>query len=223
MGGQLVELCELHQCNAVVFLEGRKRDTSFFWIGQAPNGPSMKLNLVNVHTADELRMTGNCLKYSRMLLHFDQPFDTMPHLRIAKALLQQVYNVPRYHPRSKPFIDHIMCFFFLDDRIYVRHYQIQHQTTPLSLLEIGPRFVLEPVLLVNGLCRGAPIWRDAAKAVAPSVIRRSRKEAALEKMIANEKIAAMSKKHKEENPAPPEDALDSVFRDFLQTTSTPAV
>ena len=120
----LQELCNLHHCNSCLFLEGRKHATTFLWLAQLPAGPSVKFELLNVHTADELRMAGNCLKYSRAMLHFDNEFDVAPHLRIMKSLLTTLFNVPRYHPRSKPFIDHMICCYYLDDRIWIRHYQI---------------------------------------------------------------------------------------------------
>lgn len=42
------------------------------WFAQAPAGPSLKVQIANIHTADEIRMAGNCLKFSRPLLHFDR-------------------------------------------------------------------------------------------------------------------------------------------------------
>ena len=58
---------------------------------------------MNIHTMDELRLTGNALKGSRPLLHFDASFDdeTAPHLRLVREMLVQVYSVPRRHPKSK--------------------------------------------------------------------------------------------------------------------------
>ena len=72
-------------------------------------------------------MTGNCLMGSRPLLVFDSAFDKSPELRLVKALFKQVFAVPRGHPKSKPFVDHIMSFFFLDGRIWIRNYQISER------------------------------------------------------------------------------------------------
>ena len=44
----------------------------------------------NVHTMDELRLTGNHLKSSRPLLTFNKAFDEQPHLALLKEMLKQV-------------------------------------------------------------------------------------------------------------------------------------
>ena len=69
-------------------------------------------------------MTGNCLMGSRPLLVFDKSFDGAPELRLVKQLFKQVFAVPRGHPKSKPFVDHLMSFFFVDGKIWIRNYQI---------------------------------------------------------------------------------------------------
>ncbi|CBH16681.1 ribosome biogenesis protein, putative [Trypanosoma brucei gambiense DAL972] len=211
LGDSVIELCELHQCNSSLFIEAHRQDISYLWIAQAPRGPSVKMQLTNVHTADELRMAGNCLKYSRPLLHFDRDFETQPHLRVVKSLLQMTFNTPRYHPRSKPFVDHILCFFYLDGHIWFRHYQII-DTEPKSLMEIGPRFTLEPTSIFNGCFKGNVIWKNAL-ARTPTEQRRDRKTRRLEKVHMNEAVKAKSKIHKALNPAPEPNPLDLVFRD----------
>ncbi|KAH8611984.1 Brix domain [Trypanosoma vivax] len=210
-GDSLVELCALHQCNSSLFIEAHRRDISYLWISQMPQGPSVKMQLTNVHTADELRMAGNCLKFSRPLLHFDRDFETRPHLRVVKSLLQMAFNTPRYHPKSKPFIDHIICFFFLDEHIWFRNYQII-DSEPLALMEIGPRFTLEPTAIFNGCLKGNVIWKSDLSRT-PTEQRRDRKTRQLEKMIANEINRTKSNTHKALNPGPEDDPLDSVFRD----------
>ncbi|CAJ1024369.1 putative Brix domain containing protein [Leishmania shawi] len=211
LGDDLVDLCGLHQCNSVMFVEPHRNDASYLWIGQAPSGPSIKMQINNVHTADEIRMAGNCLKYSRPLLHFDRDFELHPHLRVAKSLLHMAFNTPRYHPKSKPFVDRIMSFLWLDGHIWVRNYQIV-PTSPPSLMEIGPRFTLEPVAIFNGCCKGNVLWKNTA-ARPPTEQRRDRKLRRLEKQQANEVIKEKSDRHKALHPAPSADPLDLVFRD----------
>lgn len=210
LGDDLVELCSLHQCNSVMYVDPHRADVSYLWLGQAPNGPSIKFQLTNVHTADEIRMAGNCLKFSRPLLHFDREFETQPQLRVAKSLLHMAFNTPRYHPKSKPFVDRIMSFYWLDDHIWVRNYQIV-DGKPTSLMEIGPRFTLEPVAILNGCCKGAVLWKsDIAKA--PTEQRRDRKFRKLEKMEANEALKVKSENHRAMHPTPAVDPLDFVFK-----------
>ncbi|EAN92501.1 putative ribosome biogenesis protein [Trypanosoma cruzi] len=212
LGDDLVELCSLHQCNSSLLIEAHRHDISYMWIAQAPHGPSVKLQLTNVHTADELRMAGNCLKYSRPLLHFDREFETHPHLRVVRSLLQMAFNTPRYHPKSKPFIDHIICFFYLDHHIWFRHYQIT-DGEPRALMEIGPRFTLEPAAILNGCCKGTVVWKsDMAKS--PTEQRRDRKTRRLEKTQINEGIKTKSEMHKALNPPPEQNPLDLVFKEF---------
>jgi hypothetical protein len=43
-----------------------------------------------VHTMDELRLSGNCLKGSRPLLSFDKAFDDLPQYQMMKELFIHV-------------------------------------------------------------------------------------------------------------------------------------
>lgn len=210
VGDDLIELCDLHQCNSVMYVDPHRQDVTYLWVGQAPHGPSIKMQLTNVHTADEVRMAGNCLKYSRPLLHFDRDFELQPHLRVMKSLLHMAFNTPRYHPRSKPFVDRILSFFWLDGHVWVRNYQIV-PTNPVSLMEIGPRFTLEPVSIFNGCCKGTVLWRSE-QAKAPTEQRRDRKLRRLEKMQTNDVIQAKSEMHRALHPAPAADPLDLIFK-----------
>lgn len=88
-------------------------------------------------------MTGNCLRGSRPLLSFDPQFTTDPHYSLLKELLIQTFGVPKHHPKSQPFFDHVYTFMILDNRIWFRNYQILSEDGALA--EIGPRFVLNPV------------------------------------------------------------------------------
>lgn len=88
-------------------------------------------------------MTGNCLRGSRPLLSFDPQFTKYPHYSLLKELLTQIFGVPKHHPKSQPFFDHVYTFMILDNRIWFRNYQILSEDGGLA--EIGPRFVLNPV------------------------------------------------------------------------------
>jgi ribosome biogenesis protein BRX1 len=217
LGDNLVQICSLHHCNSLMFIEAHRHDVAFMWLGQAPAGPSVKFQIGNVHTADELRMVGNCLKYSRPLLHFDKEFETLPHLRVVKSLLQMNFNTPRYHPLSKPFVDHILCFFHLDNHIWFRNYQIivdggttASNGTP-SLMEIGPRFTMEPICILNGCCRGSVLWKSKT-AMPPTEVRKSRLLRQTLKAKENEYVQRKSDKHKALNPEAALDPLAGVFQ-----------
>ena len=60
------------------------------WAAKTPNGPSIKMHVQNVHTMDELKMTGNCLKGSRGILSFDKGFDETEWGRLTKEVFTHV-------------------------------------------------------------------------------------------------------------------------------------
>lgn len=157
------------------------------WVGKYPNGPSCKLEIKGVHTSNELKMTGNCLKGSRPILSFDKAFlpsekDFLQnkHLVLIKELLTNTFNTPRYHPKSKPFVDHIFSFKHFDERIWFRNYQIlneddekfteKDQVDKMSLVEIGPRFSLQPIKIISGCFTGETVWQNS-KYVTPAKLR----------------------------------------------------
>ena len=60
------------------------------WAAKTPNGPSIKLHVQNIHTMDELKMTGNCLKGSRGVLSFDKAFDETEWGKLTKEVFTHV-------------------------------------------------------------------------------------------------------------------------------------
>lgn len=159
------EICEMKSCNKVLYFECRKKKDLYMWVGNVPHGPSAKFHVVNVHTMDELKLTGNALLGSRSILHFDKAFDVEPELQLLKELFAQVFNVPRYHKKSKPFIDRILGFFVADGKIWCRHYQIlwpsrDNTLREKKLVEIGPRFVLIPIRIFAGSFGGETLYQN---------------------------------------------------------------
>ena len=144
-----------------------------------------------VHTMEELNFSGNCLKGSRPILSFDANFDRQPHLQVIKELFRHVFGVPKGARKSKPFVDHLMAFTIADGKIWIRCYQISetesterppddaddhdrdHSTrkdTSVSLVEIGPRFVLTPIVILEGSF-GGPVIYENREFVSPNQIR----------------------------------------------------
>src|ERR1700759_4728660 len=134
---------------------------------------------------EELHFTGNCLKGSRPILSFDANFDSAPHLRVLKELFLHMFGVPKGARKSKPFIDHVMGFTLADGKIWIRNYQISEtepsklsaaasdssdptpkvksksekgKETEINLVEIGPRFVLTPIVIQEGSFGGPIIY-----------------------------------------------------------------
>lgn len=145
---------------------------------------------------EELHFTGNCLKGSRPVLSFDASFDSAPHLRLLKELFLHIFGVPKHARKSKPFVDHVMAFTLADGKIWIRNYQISEteassvtatqdatsekpkvvkgkekgKETEVSLVEIGPRFVLTPIVIQEGSF-GGPIIYENKEFVSPNQVR----------------------------------------------------
>ena len=167
-------------------------------------------------------MTGNCLMGSRPLLVFDSAFDKSPELRLIKALFKQVFAVPRGHPKSKPFVDHIMSFFFLDGRIWIRNCQIserghdEHEAEKFAkrghepqLTEIGPRLVLEIIRIFDNSFMGKTLYEN------PNYISPAKSRSLVKKKSSGsyaKRQKALEELHKrQEERVMPEDELADVF------------
>ncbi|QID87915.1 Ribosome bioproteinsis protein brx1 [Saccharomyces pastorianus] len=200
---QLNEIAELYNCNNVLFFEARKHQDLYLWLSKPPNGPTIKFYIQNLHTMDELNFTGNCLKGSRPVLSFDHRFESSPHYQLIKELLMHNFGVPPTARKCKPFIDHVMSFSIVDDKIWVRTYEIFHSTKnkdeyedgeeDISLVEIGPRFVMTVILILEGSFGGPKIYENK-QYVSPNFVRaqikqqaatdaKSRADAAVERKI----------------------------------------
>jgi ribosome biogenesis protein BRX1 len=173
-------VADLKNCNSTIFFEARKHKDLYLWLAKTPNGPSAKFLVQNIYTMAEVKLTGNCLKGSRPLLVFDSQFDSSaaPHYRLLKEMFTQIFGAPKGHPRIKPFIDHVIAFYIADNRIWFRNYQIVYepsqeqlataaaQNRPIKskeepvLVEIGPRFVLNPVKIFGGSFGGGVLWEN---------------------------------------------------------------
>lgn len=87
--------------------------------------------------------------------------------------------MPRTSRRLKPFVDHILLFSLLDNRVWFRNYQIiekdpLHPSGPPqhSLVEIGPRFVLTPIRIFEGSFGGPTLFANP-EFVSPAAMRAS--------------------------------------------------
>lgn len=161
------EICDMKNCNNCIFLEARKKDDLYMWVSRAPSGPSVRFHVTNIYTMAELKLTGNCLKGSRPMMVFDKQFASTPHLQLIKSLLTQSFGSPRHHPRTKPFVDHVFSFTMQDGRIWFRNYQIVYDSEKNEkamakpvLVEVGPRFVLNPIRVFTGSFGGATIFQN---------------------------------------------------------------
>lgn len=217
---QLNEIAELYNCNNILFFEARKHQDLYLWLSKPPNGPTIKFYIQNLHTMNELNFTGNCLKGSRPVLSFDQRFESSPHYKLIKELLVHNFGVPPTSRKIKPFIDHVMSFSIVDDKIWVRTYEVSHTARntveyeeneeDISLVEIGPRFVMTVILILEGSFGGPKIYENK-QYVSPNVVRAQVKQQAAEEAKSRSDAAVERKIKKRENVL----AADPLSNDVL--------
>ena len=161
------EIASLSGCHYALYFEARKMRDLYLWASStAAGGPSVKFLVQQLRPMSDPRLTGNCLLGSRPILSFGAAFSSAPHLRLLRQLLTDIFAVPRGHRRSKPFHDHVMQFALCDGRVIVRHYQVVPPLNDVSgasetLVEIGPRFALVPIRVLDGSFSGKTIYANA--------------------------------------------------------------
>lgn len=242
------EIAEVKSCNNCLYLEARKRQDLYLWLSKTPLGPSIKFSVLNVHTLDELRLTGNAMLGSRPVLSFDEAFDARPHTRVMRALLVDAFGTPRGHPKSKPFVDRVLAFALADGKVWVRNYQIVDAAPAAtaadpeaaakaeakaaaraaagrkkeggkgeagegeltSLVEIGPRFVLNPIRVFAGSFGGPTLYQNP-DFTSPNFVRAEKKRAEGARLSAKMKADGLRKERKAQAVLP-KDELQELFR-----------
>ena len=170
-------LADLHACNYVFLLEARKRGQDLYlWLAKVPNGPTIKFSVSNVHTMGELGFGGNCLRGGRGIVVFDKSFEegidvSSQYKSLVREMLAGVFCVPAKGVRGmKPFIDRVIGVYNLDGKIWLRCYEVREgedgkivaekDSDATSLLEIGPRFVLTPIVILEGSFSGPVLFEN---------------------------------------------------------------
>lgn len=214
---QIQELCKSSSCQNVLFFEQRKNGKNLYlWMGKSPNGPSVKFKVENIHTSRELKMIGNCQKYSRPMQSFDNSFDEEPQLKLLKEILVDAFNAPKNHPKTKPFVDHVFNFCWVDGRIWFRNYQVFRESTndkasdDYEQIEIGPRFALCPIKIFAEFLGGEVLYANPAY-VAPRMQSRQRKKELEQKFLDKEK--RKSRKEDLLQSILPTDDIDKLYDD----------
>ena len=144
--------------------------------------------------------SGNCLKGGRGLVVFDRSFDEQgpdmgspgtEYRALIREMLRGVFCVPKRGVRGmKPFVDRIIGVFGVDGKIWIRIYELREseggekeegekakptkgkdKSPELSLVEIGPRFVLTPIVILEGSF-GGPVIYENKEYVSPNQVRR---------------------------------------------------
>ena len=87
-------------------------------------------------------------------------------MKLVKELLIGIFNVPKYHPKSTGVVDHVLNFTNESNVVSFRNYQIFREAVnkdkdKLDLYEIGPRCLMEPVCILDGVMGGEVLYRSA--------------------------------------------------------------
>ncbi|KAI9291016.1 Brix-domain-containing protein [Neoconidiobolus thromboides FSU 785] len=212
------ELAELQNCNNCLFFEVRKGMDLYLWMSKSPNGPSAKFHVQNIHTMDELKMTGNCLKGSRPILSFDSTFDSQPHYALLKEMFTHTFAVPKSSRRVKPFIDHVTSLSIVDQRVWFRNYQIieedptitdEKKDKKMSLVEIGPRFCLNLIRIFEGSF-GGPTLYENKEFISPNMIRANLNVQKADKYL-KRKASQTERSYQKAKNAVPSNPLNQAF------------
>ncbi|KAG1903810.1 Brix domain-containing protein [Suillus fuscotomentosus] len=155
----LPEIADLNNCNNTLYFEARRHEDLYMWATKTPNGPSINYTF----------KTG--------ILSFDKAFDETEWGKLTKEVFTHIFGVPPLARKAKPFIDHVLTFSILDNKIWFRNFQIMEKD-PLqpngppqtSLVEIGPRFVLTPIRIFEGAFGGATVYSNP-EFVTPASVR----------------------------------------------------
>lgn len=179
---ELNDICFNHSCKNSLYFEHRRREL-VMWLFRSPEGPCAKFQVRNIHTLNEIKLTGNCLKYSRPLLSFDKSFEEKPHLKLLKEMFVHTFNTPKNHPKTKPFYDHVLSFYNVNNHIFFRNFQIVNElkdkfcdgddVDKLQLIEIGPRFSLNLIRIFDGPLGGKTIYQNPEYVSPAYIIKRN--------------------------------------------------
>ncbi|CAG8619173.1 13361_t:CDS:2 [Funneliformis caledonium] len=127
-----------------------------------------KFNLRILNELAELNNCNNCV-FFEVRKHQDLYMWTSKTPN-GPSIKFHVQNIPKGARRSKPFIDHVISFTIVDNRIWFRNFQVVEKDLKssdtkvndknISLVEIGPRFVLNVIRIFEGSFCGASIYAN---------------------------------------------------------------
>lgn len=155
-----------------LFLPARFEDEMWLWLARLPRGPSVRFQVINIHTNAECNFL-HALRRVRhpCLLSFDAAFDGAPHLRLIRELLRATFTSPAGAPAAEAApgvaglassgFQTVVAFSFVDERVWLRSYDIvlgEDERGCAELRERGPRLVLTPQRVLTNVLQGAQLW-----------------------------------------------------------------
>jgi len=66
-----------------------------------------------------------------------------------REMFVQIFGVPDHHPKSQPFVDNVLNFSVLDNRIWFRNYQILDENGAIAEIGMCDSSILSLYLKLN--------------------------------------------------------------------------
>ena len=145
----LDEILSSETLTVMIASYNKKKRSSEIMLKQKKNEMMIKIQILNLTQNCSKFFFGNFDRNSRSLVLFDTIFKERPDLKIFKKLILSFFKSKLTEPNLLPSFDHIISFFYIRSKIFLRIYQIcnnkKNQTNKeiknqFCLVEIGPRF-----------------------------------------------------------------------------------
>lgn len=152
-----------------LFLPARFEDEMWLWLVRLPHGPSVRFQVINLHTIAELNFQHHVKAVRHpCLLSFDASFDCEPHLRLIREMLRGAFSQGEAAVKARQARDAAaaggfntaLSFCIADGRVWMRAYDVVAGELDGrdELRERGPRLVLAPQRILASVLDGAPLW-----------------------------------------------------------------
>lgn len=152
-----------------LFLPARFEDEMWLWLVRLPHGPSVRFQVINLHTIAELNFQHHVKAVRHpCLLSFDANFDGEPHLRLIREMLRGAFSPGEAAVKSRQArtaaaaggFNTAISFCIADGRVWMRAYDVVAGELDGrdELRERGPRLVLSPQRILASVLDGAPLW-----------------------------------------------------------------
>jgi len=150
--GDFYDLEEILESKASVVMiasYNNNKKSSEIMLKQRKNEMMIKFQILNLTQNSSKIFFGNFNRNSRPLVLFETIFKERPDLNIFRKLILSFFKSKLTEPNLLPSFDHIISFFYIRSKIFLRIYQIcnnkKNQTNKeiknqFCLVEIGPRF-----------------------------------------------------------------------------------
>ena len=138
--------------NITIFFLNYKKKNNYILISNTFHLITYQLILIKTLNCFDFRFFGNCIKWSKSILVFDNCFIKKPHLIILRSLFLQIFTFKSKNELSEPIVDNVILFMYFNSHVVLKMYQIKYikklssyrKNKKFVLLEIGPRIIMRP-------------------------------------------------------------------------------